>query len=203
MPGRQRGASEAATALSRLRDYLSSVKERFVDYEELIVIGRDGRFVASSAPKPGSAPRLPADWVVQMRTRDAIVGNVYWDSTTSRPMVALGVPITTTDGRFLGALAAKLSLLPVVSDLHSLALERSGTLDLVTLRGEILASSSSTSPGLLAERMPGGTLNDLLATDRGVVEYTSRRGVDVLGALAPIERLDWAVVATVRPSVVR
>jgi diguanylate cyclase (GGDEF)-like protein len=107
------------------------------------------------------------------------------------------VPITTTEGRFVGALAAKLSLVPVVSRLHSLALERSGTLDLVTLRGQLLASSSGTSPTLLAERIPGATLRGLAATNRGVVEYTSRRGVHVLGALAPIERLDWAVVATV------
>ena len=188
---------QAATALSRLRDYLSSVKDRFADYQELIVIDRDGRFVASSATTPGPAPRLPADWVTQMRTRDVIVGDVYWDSTSSRPMVALGVPITTTDGRFLGALAAKLSLMPAVSSLHSLALERSGTLDLVTLHGQVLASSSGASPALLNARVARATLDQLMARNQQVVQYTSRQGVDVLGGLAPIERLDWAVVASV------
>ena len=193
---RVRRGSQAGAALGRLRDYLSSVKERFPDYQELIVVDRDGRFVASSAATPGPPPRLPADWVEQMRTRDAIVGDVYWDSTSTRPMVALGVPITNADGRFLGALAAKLSLVPVVGSLHRLALERSGTLDLVTQRGQLLASSSGTSPTLLTERIPGATLDGLTARNRQVVEYTSRRGVDVLGALAPIERLDWAVVAS-------
>jgi diguanylate cyclase (GGDEF)-like protein len=188
---------QAATALSRLRDYLSSVKERFADYQELIVIDRDGHFVASSAPKPGPAPRLSGDWVLQMRTRDAIVGDVYWDSTSGRPMVALGVPITTTDGRFLGALAAKLSLMPVVSSLHTLALERSGTLDLVTLHGQLLASSAGATAALLDQSVTRATLDQLTASNQQVVPYTSRQGVAVLGALAPIERLDWAVVASV------
>ena len=192
----QRGG-RATVALGRLRDYLSSVKERFADYQELIAIARDGRFVASSAATPGPPPRLPADWVEQLRTRDAVVGDVYWDSTTSRPMVALGVAITSTDGRFLGALAAKLSLLPLVSSLHSLALERSGTLDLVTLRGGLLASSAGVSAALPGERMADATVDRLMAPHRPVVAYTSRQGVDVLGTLATIERLDWAVVASV------
>lgn len=194
---RVRRGGRATAALGRLRDYLSSVKERFADYQELIVIGRDGRLVASSAPHPGPPPRLPAAWVTRMGSEDAVEGDVYWDSTSSRPMVALGVPITSTDGKLLGALAAKLSLVPVVSRLHSLALERSNTLDLVTLRGALLGSSSGNSPALLHQHLPAGTLDGLLATDRPIVEYASRGGVQVLGALAPIQRLGWAVVAKV------
>jgi len=45
-------------ALTRLNDYLTSVRERFSDYEELIVMDLSGRAVAVSATHPGPV-RLP------------------------------------------------------------------------------------------------------------------------------------------------
>ncbi|MBI2537268.1 MAG: HAMP domain-containing protein [Gemmatimonadetes bacterium] len=187
----------AGVAVRRLGDYLSSVKERFVDYQALIVVDRNAVAVASSAAGSARAVELPADWVAQARSRDAIVGQVYWDSTAGRPLMTLGVPVSTSDGRFLGALAAKLDLTPVAASLASFAAEPSGMLYLVTGAGELVVSSAGADRALMSRRIGGRTLERLTREGRGPVEYGNHEARDVLGALAPIRRLDWAVVAEI------
>lgn len=186
-----------SVAARRLNVYLSSVKERFVDYAELIVLDRNAAAVASSAAGGAGAVELPADWVAQARSRDAIIGRAYWDSTLGTPLMTLGVPISTTDGRFLGALAAKLDLTPLGVSLASFAAEPSGVLYLLTGAGELVVSSGGSDRALMSERIDTRTLERLMRQERGSVEYANPRGRDVLGALAPIRRLDWAVVAEI------
>ena len=184
-------------AVRRLGDYLSSVKERFADYEELIVVDRNAAAVASSAAGSAGTVELPADWVAQARTRDAILGRVYWDSTVGKPLMTLGVPISTSDGRFLGALAAKLNLTPVAASLAGFAAEPSGMLYLVTGGGELVVGSAGGDPTLMTQRIATRTLERLTREGRGSVEYGNHEGRDVLGALAPVGRLDWAMVAEI------
>ena len=45
----------------RLTDYLNSVRDRFPDYAELLVLDRHGHVVATTAPQVRPVP-LPADW---------------------------------------------------------------------------------------------------------------------------------------------
>jgi len=185
------------TALRRLSDYLSSVKDRFGYYEELIVVDRDAAAVASSAPGGAGVVELPADWVAQARSHDAIVGRVYWDSTVGKPLMSLGVPISTSDGRFLGALAAKLDLTPVAASLANFTAEPSGELYLVTGAGQMVVSSAGTDRVLMDQQIGTRTLERLAGEGRASVEYSNHQNRDVLGALEPIRRLDWAVVAEI------
>ncbi|HLB36857.1 MAG TPA: diguanylate cyclase [Gemmatimonadales bacterium] len=191
----RRGAG--GVAVRRLGDYLSSVKDRFVYYEELIVVDRDAAPVASSAAGGAGAVELPDDWVAQARSRDAMVGRVYWDSTVGKPLMTLGVPISTTDGRFLGALATKLDLTPVAASLANFTAEPSGALYLVTGAGQLVVSSAGVDRLLMEQRIGARTLETLTRDARASVEYGNHQGREVLGALAPIRRLDWAVVAEI------
>ncbi len=184
-------------AVRRLSDYLSSVKDRFTDYHELIVVDRSGGAVASSAAGGAGAVVLPPDWVEQARARDAILGRVYWDSTSGKPLMTLGVAVLTTDGRFLGALAAQLDLSPLAPALRTFAAEQSGALYLVTGRGELMVSSAGVNQGLMSRSLGPRALERLTQEGRTLAEYTDHEGRDVLGALAPIHRLDWAVVAEI------
>ncbi len=184
-------------AVRRLSDYLSSVKERFTDYHELIVVDQSGGAVASSAAGSIGAVALPADWVDQARSRDAILSPVYWDSTAGKPLMTLGVPISTTDGRFLGALAAKLDLTPVAAALRTFAAEQSGALYLVTARGDLVVSSTGANQGLMSHALSARTMERLTREERGSVDYTDYQNRDVLGALAPIHRLEWAIIADI------
>jgi diguanylate cyclase (GGDEF)-like protein len=183
-------------AVSRLTDYLSSVKERFADYHQLIVVNGTGVPVATSTAGAGSVP-LPPDWLEQARTRDAVVGAVYWDSAAARPLMTLGVPISTNDGRFLGVFAAQLDLSAIAGSLKTFAEEQSNTLYLVAGRGALVLASTGISQALMQDSVGGKALDQLTQEGRTSTEYPNYAGVDVLGSLAPIHRLDWAVVAEI------
>ena len=191
----RRGAPR--TAVRRLSDYLSSVKDRFAYYQELVVVDRDAAPVASSTAGSAGVVELPADWVAQARSRDAIIGRVYWDSTVAKPLMTLGVPISAADGRFLGALAAKLDLTPVAASLANFTAEPSGTLYLITGAGRLVVSSAGPDRILMNQQIGTRTLERLMREGRAPVEYGNHQGRGVLGALAPIRRLDWAVVAEI------
>ncbi|MGH7730577.1 MAG: hypothetical protein ACRENJ_04925, partial [Candidatus Eiseniibacteriota bacterium] len=67
-------------AFGRLTDYLNSVRDRFTDYDELLVLDEHSHVVASSSARPRPI-RLPADWVARMRTDNLVLGAPSWDST--------------------------------------------------------------------------------------------------------------------------
>jgi diguanylate cyclase (GGDEF)-like protein len=181
----------------RLGDYLSSVKDRFTDYHRLIVVDTTGAPVASSTAGETGAVNLPPDWLEQARTRDAILGAVYWDSTAAKLLMTLGVPISTNDGRFLGALAAQLDLTAIAMALKTFAEERSNTLYLTTREGSLIFGSAGAGQRLMGDSLSRRALELLRQEGRVPTEYVNYAGVEVLGALTPITRLDWAVVAEI------
>jgi diguanylate cyclase (GGDEF)-like protein len=180
----------------RLGDYLSSVRDRFTDYHRLIVVDATGAPVASSAAGETAAVSLPPDWLEQA-ARDAILGAVYWDSTAGKLLMTLGVPISTNDGRFLGALAAQLDLTAIGAALNALAQERSSTLYLITGEGSLILNSTGAGQRLMGDSLTRRALELLRQEGRVSTEYANYAGVEVLGALTPITRLDWAVVAEI------
>ena len=99
------GARASATATSqaegRLRDYLLSLHERFSDFEQLMVLDREGKIVASSGEV--SQIRLPGDWQGTLRSETQIVGDVYWDQKAGRAKLVVAVPAQRADGRIIGA----------------------------------------------------------------------------------------------------
>src|SRR5213076_837686 len=65
-------------ARERLTGYLRSVRERFADYQELLVVNPEGEEVASTAPHP-TAVELPPGWTTTIRADNAVVGDASWD----------------------------------------------------------------------------------------------------------------------------
>jgi len=63
----------------RLNDYLTSVRDRFNEYEDLVVFDPQGRPVAATSAQ-GKAIRLPPDWAKELSTNNALVGQASWDS---------------------------------------------------------------------------------------------------------------------------
>src|SRR5205823_2063683 len=95
-------------ALSRLRGYLNSLRERFPDQEALLVLDASGRVVTTSSGRTGSV-RLSPEGLTGLRTGEALVGEAYWDGALGKATILLAVPIREADGRFVGAFAAKLN----------------------------------------------------------------------------------------------
>ena len=185
LPGRG-----APRALGRLRDYLTSIRERSPDHETLGIIDARGRLVTSS-PR-ASGVRLPRDGLSKLRTGDAIVGDAYWDAVVGKAAIVLAIPVHRPDGRFLGAVAAKINLDAVAARLQRIAPNAQFDLYLITDRGNLIVSSRSSSSELMQTSLPESTTSALFLKEGQPRAYSAQTGGDrrdaSAGSPAPLGR---------------
>ena len=132
LAGRKRRA-----AADRLIDYLNSVRERFGEYEELVVLDLAGRVVATSGAQK-TAIRLPSGWAKELATSNALVGKASWDPDLEKGTLVVAVAVQRGEGKILGALAARLNLRGAEKGLRAFA-PRDGQVYLLTLTGTLIA----------------------------------------------------------------
>jgi diguanylate cyclase (GGDEF)-like protein len=179
---------------TRLREYLSSLHERFSDFEQLLVLDLAGRVVAGTAPNGLSAP-LPGDWQGALRTDGQLVGEAYWDENTRKGKLIVAVPVRHADGRIVGAFAAELNLAPVEALLRSFAPDSATVLDLTDDTGTFVASSLGSSAELMRTKLPPTTLEQLLTQDRAEASRVQFADREVLATLDRVPQGRWAVIA--------
>jgi len=146
--GAPAGAARAGEAPRRLTDYLRSVRGKFRDYEELMVVGAEGRMRLTSADQ-ADKPRLPPDWLKQAAGDVPVVGEIYWDETRKRGLMVVAVPVKTGGGRFLGALVAKLNFVAVEEFLKGSRIGETGQIYLVRRDGAVAIGSRAPTAGFL------------------------------------------------------
>ena len=183
----------------RLTDYLRSVRERFADYQELLVVNAEGGEVASTASQP-TPSHLPRGWATTMRTDNAVVGDAYWDDALKKGVVVFAVPIYQAGGRLLGALTAKVDLAAAYRLLRRFTAGESSRLYLITADGRALVGSRSGPAELTRRSLDAGATRRLLEREGTVVEYAGLDGQGVVGTLKRVPQLDWAVLAEVPAS---
>ena len=183
-------------ALTRLNDYLTSVRERFSDYEALVVMDLSGRAVATSASHAGVV-HLPPNWLTDVRANGAALGEPYWDDTQSRVVLIAAVPIRLANGRFMGALTAKLNLGTVDDILKRVVPGPSGQMYLITAQGKVITNSHGGSAEPMRSQLPRATMLALLKRQTTTLEYNGLEQHRVVGALRQIPRLNWSVVAEI------
>jgi diguanylate cyclase (GGDEF)-like protein len=192
---RASGAGQRGTR--RLTDYLSSVRDRFADYEALVVVDREGQVVASN-PAKATAFTLPRTWRTDIAAGNPTVGDVYWDEAAGKAIEVVAVPIRhATGGRLLGAFAAKLNLGGVDHILKRFAPVPTGSLYVITNDGRVVTNSFAGSTKPMRTALPPSTTRSLLKTEGKTVEY---RGLDqsrVVGTVRRVPRLNWAVVGEI------
>jgi diguanylate cyclase (GGDEF)-like protein len=189
--------SSLGFASPRLLEYLRSLQQRATGFEQLAVLDPSGRVVASSVQQRKPV-RLPTDWQRTLRQQEQLVGEAYWDSTTSRGKLILAVPVRRSDGRMLGAFAAEINLAPVQAQLRTyLGDSTSGAIYLVSDSGRMIASSREISEALLGKGMPVRRLEDMARRDTAATTYISVSGTEVLGTLRKVPRVPWSVVSEV------
>jgi diguanylate cyclase (GGDEF)-like protein len=181
---------------NRLSDYLNSVRERFSDYEELIVLSPQGRTVASSTREPRPL-RLPVDWDKELSATNAVVGEAFWDEALAKGILLVAVPVQGADGRIVGALAARLNLRGAEEGLRTFAPGTAGRVYLVGTAGNLIASSMTSSSELMRVTLKPALLERLLKREGAVLSYESVSDVDVLGSLKQVPRVGWAVLAEI------
>jgi diguanylate cyclase (GGDEF)-like protein len=180
---------------ARLNDYLNSVRDRFNEYEELVVLDGNGRPVATSGT-PQGALRLPSGWAKELSANSAVVGAAAWDPSLGKGTLVVAVPVQRGEGRTLGALAARLSLRGAEKGLRAFA-PRGGQVYLLTIAGTVIASSAESSAELMKATVKPRSLNRLKSREGLVVTYESVGGADVVGSLKRVPRAKWAVVSEI------
>jgi diguanylate cyclase (GGDEF)-like protein len=185
-----------APALVHLTDYLRSVRERFADYPELLVVNPRGEPVATTA-RQATPAHLPGNWAATIRTDNAVLGDAYWDDALGTGVVVLAVPIYQTGGRFLGALTAKLDLAAVHHLLRRFAAGTAGRVYLITVAGQPLAGSEAERQDLMQRHLDSTVTARLLEPEGLPIEFTGLQGDRVLASAKRVPHVDWAVLAQV------
>jgi diguanylate cyclase (GGDEF)-like protein len=193
--------SAGGEAVNRLREYLNSVRERCPDCEALLVVDGRGRFVTSSAGRM-SGVQFSQDRLNGLRTSDALVGDAYWDTGLGKAAIALAVPIRQADGKYVGALMAKINLRAVAEVLQRLAPRvedggSGGDVYVVTDQGRLILRSRVSSAELMRAKLPTETAQALVDREGTNVEYKRADGRDVIGTLRRVPALRWAAVAEI------
>lgn len=185
-------------AHQRLTDYLSSVRERFVDYTELLALDEHGHVVASSEPNIRPVV-LPSDWAAELRVNEWVLGAPYWDSTANRPEMVVAVPIRAGggSGRLLGALTARLNLRYVADTLRRFAPGEAGQIYVMTEQGRLIVSSRGSSDALMQQQFRPDAADWLLEREGRSVQFSSFTGDHVVGSVRRVPALSWVVVAEI------
>src|SRR6266566_3266888 len=196
------GGRGAAQAVIRLRDYLNSVRQNLAAHDGLAISGGDGQVLTSSGSRTGF--RLSQDQLNNLRTRDALVGDPFWDASLGKPALVIVVPIRRDDGLFLGALSAKINLTGLTDMLQERSANGSRDLHVITEQGRLVISSAGNSAELMRTAWPAATTRELLEREGQPLNQTRARGRDVVAVLQRIPQVRWAVVAeTPRAAAVR
>ncbi|MFQ5961754.1 MAG: diguanylate cyclase [Candidatus Methylomirabilales bacterium] len=192
-PGR---AIREVQARRRLKDYLKSVREKFIHYEELLVVNPKAYVVATSAAQDG-AGNLPRRWLKRARKETAILGNTRWDESLKKKVMMVAVPIKRANGQFLGVLAAKVNFRRIEEILGSSSIGKTGQAYLINQNGIVVISSQLTSSPSGETQLPAQTVRTLFGQESVSRTYTDYAGNEVVGVLKRLPQLDWAVVAQI------
>ncbi|OLC39226.1 MAG: hypothetical protein AUH75_09800 [Gemmatimonadetes bacterium 13_1_40CM_4_65_7] len=195
------GGRGAAQAVIRLRDYLNSVRQNLAAHDGLAISGGDGQVLTSSGSRTGF--RLSQDQLNNLRTRDALVGDPFWDASLGKPALVIVVPIRRDDGLFLGALSAKINLTGLTDMLHERSANGSRDLSVITEQGRVVISAAGNSAELMRTAWPAATTRELFEHEGQTVNQTRARGRDVVAVVQRIPQLRWAVVAETPRAAVR
>jgi len=191
---RSRSSKEQRNAARRqITDYLRSVREKFVDYEELMVVDKKETVVASSA-KGKTAVHLPGNWIKLANSGNPIIGVPVWDEFHKTGIMTMAAPIFSARGKLLGVLVAKLNFKTLQEILDTYNFEEAGNLYVITPEGALLAGTQSPGAGFMDTRLSAKTTKRLFVLEAVVMEFSNSRNIDVIGALNKIPQTGWGIV---------
>jgi diguanylate cyclase (GGDEF)-like protein len=137
--------------------------------------------------------QMPPHWANDVLDDEPAFGDPYRDENLGATLVVVAVPIHVQNGRFLGALTAKISLGTVDQMFRQYSPSDSGRIFLVT--SDSAASGTIVSGRVSGIPLPAPALQDLIAADTTLAAYRSYDGQRVVGSLYREPGLRWAVVA--------
>lgn len=187
-------------ARTRLTDYLTSVRERFGDYQALVVRDASGEIVAPKLDQKSqakSAPPIPREWVTELRGGRPVLGQVFLDEATGHAAMLASVPIYGVNSRFIGMLTATLNLRAIDALLATFSPRNSGRVYVITEGATLITGSEAGPAAPLRTRLAEPAAEALFGREAAVVEYTGFTGQDVVGVLRGVPSSRWSVIAEV------
>jgi diguanylate cyclase (GGDEF)-like protein len=170
------------------------VREKIVDYQELMLLDLEGKIVATSS-KQATSVTLPDKWLPRAQANKHTIGKPYWDETLQAGVVVITQPIQAASERLLGVLTAKINFRTISKTLQNYAQGEIGELYLITGEGTLLVSSRPISATFLQTKLLGSTTRKLFLGEGDPQRYSGYHDEPVVGALKRMSELDWGVVA--------
>ena len=188
----------------RLTDFLNSVRDRFPDYVELLVLDHHGHLVATSAARARPV-LLPPDWAADLSKNNLALGAPYWDSSGTHAEMLVSVPIESVRRaaqgagglHLLGAMAARVNLHALADTLRRYAPGDSGQTYLMTRTGRLIVSSRGSSRELMRQGFSRENANWLLARQGRAIQFGSFTGDRVVGSVRILPTLNWVIVSEI------
>jgi diguanylate cyclase (GGDEF)-like protein len=177
---------------SQLENYLKSVRRKFADYEELLVVDPGGRVVATTAETPGALD-LPKEWERLARADKPVVGQAHRDPDLGKDILVIGEPIRSVHDEFVGLFVAKLNFRGIAEVLRRYAADTPCALNLVDREGRALvAAGNGAAPRAGIEP---AVAKKLFSKASAFLEYRDVDGRATVGGLEPLEQIEGAVLA--------
>jgi diguanylate cyclase (GGDEF)-like protein len=180
---------------ARVRAYLRSVMGRVEHLDELIVLDREGRIVASNLDVPGTVS-LPDGWQASVRAGAEVAGPPV-RGASGVTSVTLAVPIYRQEsGTAVGALAARLRLDGLVAQLAPIA-PSAGALTLLAADGAPILRVEQSGEAALPPPVAAEELASLRADTTRAVPFQTPAGERAVGTLRMVPRLPWLALAEI------
>ena len=184
-----------ADGVTRVRAYLRSVMGRVEHLDELTVLDREGRVVASNLDVAGPIS-LPDGWEADVRAGAEVAGPPV-RGASGVTSVTLAVPIYRQgSGTVVGTLAARLRLDGLVRQLAPIA-PSAGALSVLAADGAPILRVEQSGGTALRPATAPDALGALRADTARVVPFQSAGGERAMGALRPVPRLPWLALAEI------
>ncbi len=192
-----RGLSDLSPDIQH--DLLEGLTRQNQAFESVAIFDRDGRPVSTASSHGPAIPGDPSDSLLFSRAfeqREAFVSSVGQDPATQLPVVNMAVLVRNRQDEVDGALLAKVNPAFLWSIVSQAAVGETGYAFVVDEHGFIIARTGDSADTFAWENISDRSFMKELTSSAvdPLVAYQGLRGVEVLGAIAPIPSVCWHMV---------
>ncbi len=195
----KRSRVERRAALNVIQDYLQSVRNKFIDYKELLIVDMQGNLLATSntSRSENTSPEIRRDWIKEARVGRSIIGEAYFDPVLGTRVMVIGEPIWSANNELLGVLGAKLSVHPINTVLAGHAQSETDAVFLINSKGKQLTGTGVPVDQQVDRGLDPQILGKLSANRTQPTAYKGSHGLMVIGTMIKVPSMGWAVVVEV------
>lgn len=177
---------ELATSIAALLEYLEMIQIQFEEYKSLHIFDNNGNLVAKS---PASSNTIientfPVKWQERLEHADILMKELDCNLGLDETIIMIAAPIFSDKRKFLGMLAAELSIKKLIDVITPTAQAQSTQLSLVNKDGVSLFPKPADFNSSIAVNK--------MSKDFSI--YINTHGTKVVGVYGPLSSLSWGIV---------